>query len=397
MISSPKYLLGIDLGGTYLRFILAENKTGNINILGNESSKRTYLSPFSRNNKELVSTQYEQLCDTEKINTYIINKLEHYFDAMRIKKTQVIGVGISVAGKIECDNSFIGANVHLRPDSQKGKYQRIDLIPSLRKFMGYQIKIVIENDAIAAGIVQANYYQQKGLDPNKTFYVTISTGIGGGGPKRDLDEIGHILIDGYFPELKPLCGCGSYGCLETFASGEGIRKQAIRILDIYFNEPDIFKELSIFEKIRTENKYDLSQIVKKSQLISFYTKNELTSEKIFSLANLDKKMLRTDQFAYYLIETAADRLAKVLISISRVHDIERFGMGGSVIFNNPCYLELIKKKVASHKFCANFFPRQLVIEITPLGEYIADYGALFLAVDTKYKKQWLATITKIHH
>ncbi|MCX7784966.1 MAG: ROK family protein [candidate division WOR-3 bacterium] len=391
-----KYLLGVDLGGSYLRFVLAEPETGNINLFGGKCSKRIYLSPFCQNNKELIPTSNKQLCNVEKITEYIISKLADYLQEMSIKKTQVAGIGISVAGKIECDNTFIGANIRLKSDSDKDKYCKIDLVSRLKKIFSNRIKIVIENDATAAGIAQASYYHQKGLDPNKTFYVTISTGIGGGGPKRDLDEIGHILIDGYFPGLKLACGCGAYGCLETFASGEGVRKQAVRILDIYFNEPNTFNELSVFEKIRTQNKYDLSQIVKKSRLISLYNKQELTSERIFKLANLDKKKRKTDQFAYYLIETAADRLAKVLVSISHIHDIERFGLGGRVIFNNPGYLELIKKKVISSKFCEGVFSKQLVVEITPLGEYIADYGALFLVANHQHKKQWLATISKIY-
>lgn len=62
-----------------------------------------------------------------------------------------------------------------------------------------------------------------GIDPNTTFFVTVGTGIGGGGPKRDLNEVGHILVDGYFPKLVPRCGCGASGCIEAYASGEGIK------------------------------------------------------------------------------------------------------------------------------------------------------------------------------
>lgn len=390
MALSQRYLLGIDLGGTYLRFILAEAKTGNINIFGRKSSKRTYLSPFCSNNREFVACK-----NNEKLYAYIVNKLENYFQEIGIKKRQVVGIGISVAGKIEEDNTCIGSNLQLKPIFRGSKYQKINFIPTLKRVFSSPIRIAIENDATAAGLVQAYYYQQKGFDPNKTFYVTISTGIGGGGPKRNLDEIGHILVDGYFPHLKPLCGCGSYGCLETFASGEGIKKQAMKILDIYFHHPSTFHQLNIFELIRTDKQYDLSQIIKKSQLVSLYQKQALTTERIFELANLDKRMKKTDQFAYYLVDTAADRLAKALVSIARIHNIERFGFGGSVIFNNPQYLELIKEKIAAHKFCKSVFPQQPVMEITPLGNYIADYGALFLVVSPRNKKQWLATISKL--
>jgi glucokinase len=62
-------------------------------------------------------------------------------------------------------------------------------------------------------------------------YLTISTGIGGGavinkelftGINDNACEIGHTVID---PD-GPLCGCGNHGCLESFASGTAIGREA---------------------------------------------------------------------------------------------------------------------------------------------------------------------------
>jgi glucokinase len=66
-------------------------------------------------------------------------------------------------------------------------------------------------------------------------FFAIGTGIGGGvvidgalrlGPLGAAGELGHqtILPDG------PRCGCGSYGCLETLASGPAIIAEGVRLL-----------------------------------------------------------------------------------------------------------------------------------------------------------------------
>jgi glucokinase len=84
------------------------------------------------------------------------------------------------------------------------------------------IPTVIDNDANLGGLGEAVYGAGAGCDP--LFYVTLSTGIGGGlitngrvfhGADSFAGEIGHIPVcpDG------PRCGCGANGCLERMCSG----------------------------------------------------------------------------------------------------------------------------------------------------------------------------------
>jgi predicted NBD/HSP70 family sugar kinase len=248
-------------------------------------------------------------------------------------------------------------------------------------------------------LVQSIYYEHVGIDPNTTFFITVSTGIGGGGPKRDLDEVGHIIVDGCFPGLTLLCGCGTYGCIETYASGEGIKNQALNILNLFFEDQTTFEKLNIFENIRTENRHNLQQIVDCSELKHLYKdKMNINAKRIFELANLDKTKDTTDKFAYYLVETAAERFAKVLVSLSNIHGIERFGIGGSVVINNPRYLDIVRQNMLLlHKCSTNIFKSNLEIEVSPLGEYITDYGALFLVVHSLHKENWIGTIIRLQH
>ena len=72
-----------------------------------------------------------------------------------------------------------------------------------------------------------------GLPVKTLFYVTVSTGVGGGvvdkgsvflGANGLTAEIGHTLVDTSDAALE--CQCGSRGCLEAMASGTGIERIA---------------------------------------------------------------------------------------------------------------------------------------------------------------------------
>lgn len=396
-MTANQYLLGIDIGGTWLRFILAKSEDGSIpNIVPGKNTKVFYDSPLDETKNILNTPPFSTIPNNEKIAAYIISKLDEYLTHLDIRKEKIGGIGISAAGKILKDKRFMGSNVPLKYATRAGKSYGVEIIPALRRIFPSTV-ISIENDANCSGIVQSIYYKHMGIDPDKTFYITVSTGIGGGGPKRDMDEVGHINVDGYFPELVPKCGCGSFGCIEAYASGEGIKNQALGILNLYCHSPEKFKKFNVFEEIRTQGKYDLKHITDQTVLKDMFLKNEaITAKSIFEFANLDNSGNYTDEFSAYLVETAAERFAKVLLTISNIHDIERFGIGGTVVMNNPLYLDIVKDKLSRiYNVSDDIFKSGLEIEISPLGEYIGDYGALFLVINQENEKNWIETIMNL--
>ena len=95
------------------------------------------------------------------------------------------------------------------------------------------LPVYIENEAMASAICE-NWI---GACRNDSDFVcvNIKSGIGagiftGGKPYRGADgsagEVGHIVVD----ENGPKCGCGNYGCLETFASTGRIVEKARRMI-----------------------------------------------------------------------------------------------------------------------------------------------------------------------
>jgi glucokinase len=90
------------------------------------------------------------------------------------------------------------------------------------------VRPVMDNDANAGALGEAMYGAGRGTLP--LFYMTLSTGIGGGivlgdgsiyrGADSYAGEIGHLTVrpDG------PLCLCGAYGCLERLCGGLWLEK-----------------------------------------------------------------------------------------------------------------------------------------------------------------------------
>lgn len=74
-----------------------------------------------------------------------------------------------------------------------------------------------------------------GRTASSIVFLALGTGIGGGvaidgklrlGPLGMAGELGHMIL---LPD-GPGCGCGSWGCLETLASGPAITAEGVRLL-----------------------------------------------------------------------------------------------------------------------------------------------------------------------
>ncbi|MGH3736580.1 MAG: ROK family protein [Micromonosporaceae bacterium] len=136
---------------------------------------------------------------------------------------EIEAVGIGAAGWIDADRSTVLFAPNLAWESEP-----------LRDKVAAQVglPVVVENDANVAG--WAEYRFGVAAQVTNMVLLTVGTGIGGaivldGGLVRGSHgiaaELGHIRVvrDGR------LCGCGRHGCLEQYASGRALVREAQRI------------------------------------------------------------------------------------------------------------------------------------------------------------------------
>lgn len=134
----------------------------------------------------------------------------------------IAAVGVSFGGPVDPQAGAVLASFHTR-----GWNDLPPLAHYLHAELGVPVKL--DNDANAGALGEWRF--GAGQACATLFYVTISTGVGGGwiinralyhGADGLAGEIGHVLID----PNGPLCGCGRRGCLEARASGRAIAREA---------------------------------------------------------------------------------------------------------------------------------------------------------------------------
>ncbi|RST19450.1 ROK family glucokinase [Streptomyces sp. WAC05374] len=136
------------------------------------------------------------------------------------KGHDIEAVGIGAAGYVDDKRATVlfAPNIHWRHEPLKDKVEQRVGLP-----------VVVENDANAAAWGEYKFGAGKGHED--VICITLGTGLGGGiiignklrrGRFGVAAEFGHIRVvpDGL------LCGCGSQGCWEQYASGRALVRYA---------------------------------------------------------------------------------------------------------------------------------------------------------------------------
>jgi glucokinase len=133
---------------------------------------------------------------------------------------EVMAVGIGAAGFVDAGRSTVlfAPNLAWRNEPLKAMIEQLSGLP-----------VVVENDARAAAWGETRFGAGHGEQFAVT--VTVGTGIGGGivlggelyrGAFGVAAEVGHIMV---VPRGRE-CGCGNFGCLEQYASGNALVREA---------------------------------------------------------------------------------------------------------------------------------------------------------------------------
>lgn len=214
-----KYLIGIDIGGTAIKFAL-------IDIYGNLQKKWIIGTEVEDNGRKIPEDIIES------IRQIILNEMG--------EGIAIEGIGIGVPGPVSLDGQRVIRAVNLG-------WENISLKSIVEKELN--VPVVLLNDGNAAAL--GEMWKGAARGKSNLVFVTLGTGVGGGiiidgkvinGAHSSGGEIGHIPV---YSEEQRICGCGNINCLETFASANGLVKTMENVLNNQvviegFNSIDIF-------------------------------------------------------------------------------------------------------------------------------------------------------------
>ncbi len=206
-----KIAIGIDIGGTNTKIVLASEK-GNV-LIGRQIPTPSLSEQSPENIDDLLVTSLKDLLSDESTKA----KLSESGGS-----SGIAGIGIGVAGLIDRKSGIV---------LQSPNITALNGIKLRERFeKEFSMPVVLENDA------NIYAYGEKWVGTGKDFdnfvLLTLGTGLGGGliyngelyeGPV----EIGHMTI---VPSGR-YCTCGSYGCLESYASGRAVVDRATSLLE----------------------------------------------------------------------------------------------------------------------------------------------------------------------
>ena len=192
------YIIGIDLGGTKINTVLSDLK-------GNVVSQYT-ISTEAFKGEEVV---------LDRIMITIDKVLEKASKSIE----EVRAIGIGSPGPLDSKKGVIITTPNL-------PFKNFNIVEPISN--KYEVPTYLDNDANVAAMGEFLFGAGKGT--NNMIYVTVSTGIGGGGILNgklyrgntyNALEIGHMTVE----PNGPRCNCGNYGCAEAVASGTAIGRQ----------------------------------------------------------------------------------------------------------------------------------------------------------------------------
>lgn len=209
-----KHAIGIDIGGTNIKAVLASGKGEVVRSLKEPSAG------------DIVES-------TKKI-------IEGLFS------DEVAGIGIGVAGLVDKNKGIVtlSPNIH--------SVEGVDFTGLFKK--KFHVPVFIENDANAAAL------GEKWIGAGQRFssfvLMTLGTGIGGGiiykGELADFSaEVGHMSVNADGAR----CPCGNSGCLELYAAANAIKARVVTALEQ--GTESLLREhcQGAFHKITTEDVY----------------------------------------------------------------------------------------------------------------------------------------------
>lgn len=227
---TKQYAIGIDLGGTSVKYALIDDK-GIFHARGKLPSNANVSA--------------------EAVIEQLVKSCEKTLTVARQKGITVSGIGIGTPGIVDTGNRRIAGGA----ENIKG-WENIDLADRIEAVT--HLPVIIGNDANLMGLGETLYGAGAGM--RNVVFLTVGTGIGGAividgklfnGYANRGTELGHVPL---FADGEP-CACGSIGCLEHYASTSAlVRRFSERAEDAGISFKDVINGELIIDLYKRGNK-----------------------------------------------------------------------------------------------------------------------------------------------
>ena len=323
-----EYIVGADIGGTWIR----------VAICANDLKKENIISKVTHTPKE----------NEFSISNTIISLLTQLLIENNIEKDQILGIGLASAGPLNLETGEVFNNANLG-------FKEIPLKKPIQERFP-EVPIYLINDGNAS-VLAIHYFEADESEKDNLFYITMSTGIGGGaicdgrlllGKDGNAAEVGHGIVNRH---SNFQCNCGAFGCWEVYSSGTGVKNRALEAI-----------------KTSTLN----------SRILMFMVENDeskITAKEIFQAAR------GGDKFSKSIVEQCVFYTKVGVGLVNNYYDCTSIYFGGAMMKDSDLILQPIIEQFSTNPilFTINHPPR---IKATKFLDEIGLMGALTLA---KYK------------
>ncbi len=220
-----KYLIGIDIGGTSIKF-------GRFTLEGDLIEKWNIHTNSKNQGKNILNDIIESLVS-------------------KVEISDIQGIGIGVPGPVKNGEVINCVNLN---------WEKVNIKKEIHLLLKNEdIIIKVGNDANVAAA--GEMYKGSARGYKNVVMYTLGTGVGGGiiidgklleGLNGVGGELGHIVVDF---KHNYHCACGKTGCLETVASATGI----VRLAKEQLIHSKVKSPLRHFDKFSAKKVFDLAK------------------------------------------------------------------------------------------------------------------------------------------
>ena len=313
-----KFAVGVDLGGTKILGSVVNLNTGR---MVSTSKKKT----------RVVN---EGLDLVKRISLVVADAI----DESGMDPSKLAGIGIGAAGMVDREKGILLVAANLGAND-------VVLAEPLKAQFGLPVKV--GNDVEVATLGELNF--GAGRECNNFVCIFVGTGIGSGivhegrilrGGSGTAGEVGHIIVD----NDGLVCGCGGYGCLETYASRTAVAKSIV--YDLGRGMDSVLRD-----------KIDPQKGILRSKAIS-------------------QAVECGDRVALRAIHKAARYMGLGLATVINFYNPKRIIIGGGLVEAVPLFLELAEEE--ARRRCLRIPAKKTEIVQAELGDFAGTIGAALL-------------------